>query len=164
MRPNQQPVVRAGGARTAHGAVRLAAVTVPAAEEHVAFVRLAALHVAGVIGLGPERAADFRLAVGEACAQFLPAGTADAGDAAEGSDASKGRHARIAVRFELSQARLRVTVRGRIRAGWPDVGGLGWLVLTSLVGDLHSSRDAEVGTLTLVEHLPSGDGLSFAVL
>jgi len=169
MRPNQQPVVHATGPGPSPGTVRLAAVTVPAAEEHAAFVRLAALHVAGVIGLGPERAADFRLAVGEACGQFLAPGTATTGDvteagASERHHAREQHHAHIAVRFEVSRARLRVTVRGRIRDGWPDVGGLGWLVLSALVGDLHWSRDAEVGTLVLVEHLPAAEGFGFAAL
>jgi anti-sigma regulatory factor (Ser/Thr protein kinase) len=158
MRPNQwpssQPADRPADGE-ADGAIRLAAVTVPAAEAHIALVRLAVLHVAALVGLEPGRAADLRLAVAEACGQYLAVGPA-------GSPTR--RRAAIAVRFERLGACLRVTLRGPAPAEWPHRDGLGWLLLSSLVGDLRWAQDGGVGTLVLVEHLPASDELSFAVL
>jgi hypothetical protein len=157
MRPNQQPVADAPGRGSGPtpAAARLAVLAVPAAEQHVALVRLAVLQVGEVIGLDPERTADLRLAVAEACGQFLPA-------VPPGSPAR--RRASITVRFERPAGRLRVTVRGPVGYRWPDVHGLGWVVLSTLVGDLHWSQEGGVGTLTLTEHLPPPEDLSLFAL
>jgi anti-sigma regulatory factor (Ser/Thr protein kinase) len=152
MRPNQQPAADAAG-RGPAAPVRLAVLAVPAAEEHVALARLAALQVAAAVGLEPGRAADLGLAVGEACGLFLAA-------VPPGSPAR--RRAAVTIRFERAAARLRVTARGPVTGGWPDKDGFGWLLLSALVGDLHWTEDGGVGTLTLVEHLPAPDGFGYA--
>lgn len=151
------PAAGTGGPGLAADAERLAVLRVPAAEEHVALVRLCTLHLAGAAGLGAVRVSDLRLAVAEACGTFLeplePApvtGVASRGD--------------IRVRFDLQRDLLRIQVRGRAPAGWPDRGGLGWLVLRALVGDLSWERDGADGVLTLVEHLPAAEGFRFAAL
>ncbi|HEX4791266.1 MAG TPA: ATP-binding protein [Actinospica sp.] len=157
MRPNQQPVADAAGDGGAPGkpAVRLATLAVPALDRHIALVRIAAVHVAGSVGLTVGRVADIRLALDEACGQFL-------GAVPPGSPAR--RRASIEVRFELARGRLRMTVRGPAPAGWPELGGLGWQVLSSLVGDLHWTQEGGVGTLVLVEHLPAADELTYLAL
>ena len=144
-----------GGAGFAADAVRLAVLRVPAAEEHVALVRLCTLHLAGTAGLGAVRVSDLRLAVAEACGTFL-----EPLEPAPVPGASRGD---IRVRFDLRRDLLRIQVRGRAPAGWPDHGGLGWLVLRALVGDLSWERDGADGVLTLVEHLPA-EGFRFAAL
>lgn len=147
MRLNQQPAaLEADG--SAVGAVPLAALAVPAAAPHVALVRLAALHVAGLVGLDVGRAADLRLAVAEACGQFLQA-------VPSGSPAA--RRAAVEIRFERERGSLRVTLRGPVPPGWPEPEGLGWLLLSALVGDLRWAQAGGVGTLTLVERLPAVD-------
>ena len=147
----QPPAVAAAAAGgLAAGGARLALLRVPAAEEHVALVRLCTLHLAGTAGLGAVRVSDLRLAVAEACGTFLeptPVPGAPRGD--------------LEVRFGLQRDRLRIQVRGRAPAGWPD-RGLGWLVLCALVGDLSWERDGAAGILTLVEHLPAAEEFRFA--
>jgi hypothetical protein len=157
MRPNQQPAADAAGDGSGQGdkAVRLATLAVPAADRHIALVRIAALHMAGVVGLGAGRAADLRLALDEACGQFL-------GAVPPGSPAR--RRAAIEIRFELTRGRLRTTVRGPAPTAWPELGGLGWQVLSSLVGDLHWTQDGGVGTLVLIEHLPAADEFTYLAL
>lgn len=102
----------------------LATITMPAAERYVAFARLATAHLCGVLGLNVSRVGDLRLAVDEACGQFLRA----RGD--------------LELRFEWEPEALHIAVRGPITAGWPDRGSLGWLVLDALAGDLC----CEIGT------------------
>lgn len=102
------------------GRVRLATITMPAGERYVAFARLATGHLCGLLGLTLSRVADLRLAVGEACGQFL--GTDGAG--------------MLELSFEREPDTLRITVRGPVAGEWPDRAGLGWLVLDALVGDL----------------------------
>lgn len=143
MRPYQQPEAhRAGG--SAFGAVRLAVLTVPADAAHVALVRRSALHVASLVGLDASRIGDFRLAVGEACGQFL-------------HDARPARASAVEVRFERAHGTLRVTLRGPVPAAWPEPERLGWQLMSALVGDLCWGRSGGVGTLTLIEALPAAD-------
>jgi hypothetical protein len=133
---------------------RLARLAFPASQEYVALGRLAVLHVAASLGLSAERAADLRLAVAEGCGQFLP------GQAPDG--AARGHlDGHIEVRFEHVPGMLRITLRGPATEGWPDRDGLGWLVLSTLVGDLRCARHGGVGVLTFVERLPAPERLSF---
>ncbi|HWG25122.1 hypothetical protein [Actinospica sp.] len=148
---------RGTGTTGAVGGVRLAAITMPAAERYVAFARLATAHLCGVLGLTVSRVADLRLAVDEACGQFLL-----------GPGSSVGSAGALELRFEREPEALRITVRGPIAGTWPDREGLGWLVLDALVADLgceieHGNR---FGTLGFSEPLSpdevSGDVWWFA--
>jgi len=137
-------------------ATSLAAITMPATERYVAFARLATAHLCEVTGLSAGRVADLRLAVNEACGQFLH-GAAPAGDPA----------GRLRLRFDLNPETLRITVSGPIARGWPDRESLGWVVLGALVADLrHEAADGS-GTLVFAEplragHVSGGDDLWLA--
>lgn len=139
------------------GRVRLATITMPAKERYVAFARLATGHLCGVVGVAFSRVADLRLAVGEACGQFLQV-----------SGALRGSDGMIELCFEREPGTLRITVRGPVAGDWPDRAGLGWLVLDALVADLRwEVPDGEgLGALGFSEPLPpdelSGDVLWFA--
>jgi hypothetical protein len=141
----------------AAGPGRLAAITMPATDRHVAFARLATAHLCGAVGMTVSRVADLRLAVDEACKQFLDrdAPWADRG-------------APLELRFDREPDALRITVRGPVADGWPDRGGLSWLILQTLIGDVRDEivPGGGVGTLRFDEALPAdgvpGDVLWFA--
>ena len=181
MRPNDQDVAerrrRGVGPAVAAGGLRVAAITMPVSEAYVSLARLATAHVVGALGLSVGRAADLRLAVDEACGQFLH-GTAPLLDdddvvhaaAVDAADAATS----IELCFDRLPGKLRITVRGPIplvpAISWPDRESLGWLVLEALVTDVRHEiepRDG-VGTLTIVEPLStddaSRDALWFAAL
>jgi serine/threonine-protein kinase RsbW len=173
MRPNDQDVAerRRRGAGPAVGGMRLAALTLPLSGAHVSLARLATAQVAGALNLSVGRVADLRLAVDEACGQFLlwPAPLFDGADA--DADAVEPLDVPLEVCFDRLPGKLRITVSGPVpAAAWPDRESLGWLVLEAIVSDLRHAfgpRDG-VGTLTIVEPLStdeaSRDALWFAAL
>jgi serine/threonine-protein kinase RsbW len=158
MRPKDRTAGHRGaGAAEAVDRGCLAAITMPAATGYVSFARLATAHLCGLVGLSIGRIADLRLVVDEACGQFMH-GNAAFSDA-ETPDVP------LALRFERRADRLRITVRGPIRIGWPDSESLGWLVIEALVGDVDYEVEPEdgVGTLSFDESL-SADGLPGDIL
>ena len=180
MRPNDQDVAerrrRGVGPVVAAGGLRVAAITMPVSEAYVSLARLATAHVVGALGLSVGRAADLRLAVDEACGQFLhgPAPLVDDDDVVHVAVDPADPLTSIELCFDRLPGRLRITVRGPIplvpAVAWPDREGLGWLVLEALVTDVRHEiepRDG-VGTLTIVEPLStdgaSRDALWFAAL
>ena len=62
--------------------------------------------------------------------------------------------------MELSYDRhptsLHVTVRARAPEGWPGRDELGWAMLGSLVGQIRVQVEDGIGTLTLIQPLPTG--------
>jgi serine/threonine-protein kinase RsbW len=177
MRPNEQDVAerrrRGVGPAMVAGGLRVAAITMPVAEAYVSLARLATAHVAGTLGLSVGRVADLRLAVDEACGQFLH-GRVPLIDDDDVVYVAADAAASIELCFDRLPGKLRITVVGPIplvpAAAWPDREGLGWLVLDTLVADVRyeiEPRDG-VGTLTLVEPLStdeaSRDALWFAAL
>jgi hypothetical protein len=113
------------------GRTRLAAITMPAAERYVAFARLATAHLCGVLGLTVGRIADLRLAVDEACGQFLQGPAPFIG-----IDGQAERLEQLELSFEREPGTLWITVRGPVPGRWPDRQSLGWLVLDALVADV----------------------------
>lgn len=182
MRPNDQDVAerrrRGAGPAVAAGGLRVAAITMPVSEAYVSLARLATAHVVGALGLSVGRAADLRLAVDEACGQFLHAAAPLFDDddvvyvaaAVDAADAATS----IELCFDRLPGRLRITVRGPIplvpAVSWPDRESLGWLVLEALVADVRYEIEPRgaIGTLTIVEPLStdgaSRDALWFAAL
>ena len=165
MRANEQDVAeraRGGAAEPATvggiGQVRrMAAITMPASEAYVSFARLATAHIGGALGLSVGRVADLRLAVDEACGQFLQVPSSFLGAALP-----------LEIYFDRRPHALRITVRGPIPNYWPDRESLGWLVLDALVSELRCEIPPDedgVGTLAFVELLstddPSDDALWF---
>jgi len=128
---------------------RMAAITMPASEAYVSFARLATAHIGGALGLSVGRVADLRLAVDEACGQFLQVPSSFFGAALP-----------LEVYFDRRPHALRITVRGPIPSCWPDRESLGWLVLDALVSDLRCEirpDGDDVGTLAFVELLSTDD-------
>jgi serine/threonine-protein kinase RsbW len=180
MRPNEQDVAerrrRGVGPAMVAGGLRVAAITMPVAEAYVSLARLATAHVAGTLGLSVGRVADLRLAVDEACGQFLHGTASLINDddvvyvAADAADAATS----IELCFDRLPGKLRITVVGPIplvpAVSWPDRESLGWLVLDTLVADVRYEIEPGdgLGTLTLVEPLStdeaSRDALWFAAL
>ena len=180
MRPNDQDVAerrrRGTGRRAAAGGVRVAALTMPASEAYVSLARLATAHVGGALGLSVGRVADLKLAVDEACGQFLPGSSpyfAEVEDAAVAAATAAAitpivpaaapvpSDIPLELCFDRLPGKLRVTVSGPVAAvAWPDQEGLGWMVLEALVADLRcrfGPKDG-IGTLTIVEPLSTDDG------
>lgn len=136
------------------GPTPLAVMAMPATERYLAFARLATAHMCEVAGLSAGRVADLRLAVNEACGQFLYAA------------AGGGSVGQLRLRFDLEPNALRITVGGPVTRGWPDRESLGWLVLRALVADLSHEAAGGFGTLVFAEPLSddaaSGDELWLA--
>lgn len=145
---------RGAGPAQAAGPGCLAAITMPATDRYVGFARLATAHLCGAVGMTVSRVADLRLAVDEACKQFL-----------DRDLPSTDRGAPLELRFDRGPDALRITVRGPVADGWPDRGGLSWLILQTLIGDVRDELvpGAGVGTLRFDEALPA-DGVPGDVL
>ena len=177
MRPNDQDVAerrrRGAGPAVAAGGLRVAAITMPVSEAYVSLARLATAHVAGTLGVSVGRVADLRLAVDEACGQFLH-GTASLINDDDVVYVAADSATSIELCFDRLPGKLRITVIGPIplvpAAAWPDRESLGWLVLDTLVADVRYEIEpgGVVGTLTIVEPLStdeaSRDALWFAAL
>jgi hypothetical protein len=150
MRPKEQHLAEPldPGPSLPAGGVRMATITMPAAEAYVSFARMATTQVGAALGLSAGRVADLRLAVDEACGQFLEAAVPDVEVAGS-----------LHLYFDRYPETLRVTVRGPISNGWPDREGLGWLVLVALASDVNDEAGPEpgIGTLTFVERLAPDD-------
>lgn len=176
MRPKDQDVAerrrRGAGQAVAAGGVRVAALTLPLSGAHVSLARLATAQVTAALGFSVGRVADLRLAVDEACGQFLlwPAPLFD-DDADADADVLEPLNVPLDICFDRLPGKLRITVSGPVpAAAWPDRESLGWTVLAAIVSDLRHGfgpRDG-VGTLTIVEPLStdeaSRDALWFAAL
>ena len=173
MRPKEQDVAerrrRGAGPAGGAGGVRVAAITMPVTEAYVSLARLATAHVAGVLGMSVGRVADLRLAVDEACGQFLFGPAPRFEDFADVDAADDGLVPLVDLAlpleplelcFDRLPGKLRITVSGPVpAAAWPDRAGLGWLVLDALVSDVRSElgpRDG-FGTLTIIEPLSADD-------
>jgi len=145
------------GVPGAAAGVCLAAITMPASEAYVSFARTATAHVGGALGLSVGRIADLRLAVDEACGQFL-----------QGPPPVRGAAVPLQLRFDRRPETLRITVCGPVGSDWPDRESLSWLVLDALVAEVRCGTGPGdgVGMLTFVERLSSeaasDDALSFA--
>jgi serine/threonine-protein kinase RsbW len=131
--------------------VRMVALTVLADEDYLALVRTSAMHVGALLFFPLPRVNDLRLAVDEACTSFL--------QAAPEAAYADGAIAEPAATMELSYDRypdaLHVTVRARAPFDWPERDELGWAMLGSLVGEVRVRVEGGVGTLTLIEPLPT---------
>jgi len=149
MRPKNQGIADHRGPAGAAGGVCLAAIAMPASEVYVAFARLATAHLGTVVGLSVGRVADLRLAVDEACGQFLRGLTPFVGTPT----------VPLALRFDRTPEALRITVSGPMPSEWPDRDSLSWLVLDTLVADAccKAGPPDGVGTLTFSERLGSDE-------
>ena len=125
----------------------LAKLSIPMDEECLALARVTAAHVALLVGLPVDRAADLRLAVDEACSLFLaqrpmPDDTCTwwaAGD--------------LELDFARHGTRLHVTVRGPARYEF-DRDDVGWYLLEAMVGEVRADFRPGRATVTLVEPIP----------
>jgi serine/threonine-protein kinase RsbW len=173
--PVGEPAAPAGGS----GARRMAVLSFPADKDYLALARTTAMHVAGLLELPLSRVTDLRLAVDEACASFLTAGRAAAGYGAAGHGAVDdvaadhaaarvdggtaewdGSRGALELRYDLYPDRLCVSVRAPVPANWPQIDELGWSMLQALVSEVHTEVAEGIGTLVLVEQLPSAPGAS----
>ncbi|MBR7837169.1 hypothetical protein KDL01_28085 [Actinospica durhamensis] len=126
---------------------RMAKLSIPLDEECLALARVTAAHVALLVGLPADRAADLRLAVDEACSLFLaqrptPDDTCTwwtAGD--------------LELDFARHGMRLHVTVRGPARYEF-DRDDVGWYLLEAMVGEVRADFRPGRATVTLVEPVP----------
>lgn len=115
----------------------LAVLKVPAARQYVSLARTAAMHVAGILDLSLGRVADLRLAVDEACGQFLR-------DPAEGD---------LELRFEATGDALRVKVRGAVPEHWPARGSLGLMLMEAMASEVRWEAADGRGMIALIERL-----------
>jgi hypothetical protein len=135
-----------------HGAapVRLATLTLLADQDYLALARTSAMHIAALLFLPLSRVNDLRLAVDEACASFLrPARIAHEDRAAVPTEET------MELAYDRHPASLHVTVRARAPLGWPERDELAWALLGSLVHEVRADLRHGMGTLTLVELLPT---------
>jgi serine/threonine-protein kinase RsbW len=170
--PAGEPAASAGGPV----ARRMAALSFPADKDYLALARTTAMHVAGLLELPLSRVTDLRLAVDEACAAFLTAGRATAGRVGEGQTTAgrataggeggaaewDGSRGALELRYDLYPDRLCVSVRAPVPADWPQVDEIGWSMLQALVSEVRAEVAEGIGTLILVEQLPSAPGVSSA--
>jgi len=140
---------------------RLASVGFAAEKDYLALARMTAMHVAGLLGLPIGRVTDLRLAVDEACSLFLnldasaASGSARSGSA--GSAPAAGRPVgRLSLRFDRTDATLRIRVTGPAPWRRPDEDDLGWTMLCALVGEPRWETSDGIGTLTMTEPIPTG--------
>jgi serine/threonine-protein kinase RsbW len=133
---------------------RLATMTFAADKDYLALARMTAMHVAGLLGLPIGRVTDLRLAVDEACTVFL---AGPSGPAAPLLARGRRDAATLTLRFELlAGEHLRISVSGPAPLRRPDEDDLGWTMLCALVGSPRWEVRDGVGTLTLIEPIPTG--------
>jgi serine/threonine-protein kinase RsbW len=139
--------------------VRMVTLTLVADRDYLALARTSAMHVGALLLFPLPRVNDLRLAVDEACTSFLQAAQEAGGAGGAGRDAD-GPEAAPEQTMELSYDRhptsLHVTVRARAPEGWPGRDELGWAMLGSLVGQIRVQVEDGIGTLTLIQPLPTG--------
>jgi anti-sigma regulatory factor (Ser/Thr protein kinase) len=129
--------------------VRMVTLTLQADRDYLALARTSAMHVGALLFLPLTQVHDLRLAVDEACSSFLQA----LRRSADGSAA--GQAETMEISYDRYPSALHVAVRARAPQGWPAHDELGWALLGSLVGEVTVSVEDGVGTLTLIEPLPS---------
>jgi len=119
-------------------------------KDYLALARTCAMHVAAVLGFPLTRVTDLRLAVNEACLCFL-----EPGPAASSGPGDWPIPETLEIGYDLFPDELHVRVRAATPDGWPQVDETGWALLRALVGDVRVQAHEGLGTLTLVEPLPS---------
>jgi hypothetical protein len=148
--------------QSAESPVRIVSVTLPADRDFLALTRTSLMHVASVLLFPLERVKDLRLAVDEACSSFLRAGDEQFEMEIDMDSAPPDLAAAMStmeLSFDVYPEFLHVTVRAPASDGWPDREDLGWEMLRTLVADVRVSIEDGVGTLTLVEPLPTAADL-----
>lgn len=125
----------------------LAELTIPAEADSLGLARLAAMHLAGLLGVPVSRLAELRLAVNEACALLFSAPAAAAAEKVAAPSA-------VSLRFEREGAHLCISVRGAAPYRGPAPGEIGWVLLQALVDDIRMETAGGIMTLTLREPLP----------
>ena len=115
---------------------------IPAEREQVLLVRSLTGHIAASTDLTLVDLGDLRLAVDEACGLFLLDARFDATDRT------------LRCRFEERPGFLRIQVSAPIPPDmYPDLHGVGWIMLGALVDELSWYAADGMGTLTLVKQL-----------
>jgi serine/threonine-protein kinase RsbW len=132
---------------------RLASLDFAAEKDFLALARMTAMHVGGLLGLPIGRVTDLRLAVDEACSLFLNPNLHTAAGSAPPPDRTGGR---LSLRFDRTDATLRIRVTGPAPWRRPDEDDLGWTMLCALVGEPRWEARDGVGTLTMTEPIPTG--------
>ena len=122
--------------------VRMVTLTLLADRDYLALARTSAMHVGALLFLPLTQVHDLRLAVDEACSSFLQAAGTQASETME-------------IRYDRYPDALHIVVRARAPQDWPEREELGWALLGSLVGEVTVDVEDGIGTLTLVEPLPS---------
>jgi serine/threonine-protein kinase RsbW len=130
--------------------VRMVSLTMLADQDYLALARTSAMHVAALLFLPLAQVNDLRLAVDEACTSFLQALLDTADDAP-----APAPNRTMELSYDRYPAALHVTVRAPAPEGWPERDELGWAMLGTLVGEVRASVRDGVGTLTLIEPLPT---------
>ena len=130
------------------GPLRMVTLSTDADKSALPLVRTSVAQVGAVLHLPPDRLADLRLAVNEACVCLLAAAPWEADPF--GSAAPE----EMEVSFDLYPAELHVTVCAAAAECWPEPDGLGWAVLRRLPGEVRVSQGEGLGVLTVVEPLP----------
>ena len=126
----------------------LAELTLPADADSLGLVRLAAMHVAGLLGVPVSRLAELRLAVNEACALLFHAPPVAAAERVAAPSA-------VSLRFERESSHLCIRARGAAPYRGPAPGEIGWVLLQALVEDIRMETVGGITTLTLREPLPA---------
>lgn len=126
----------------------LAELTIPAEADSLGLARLAAMHVAGVLGVPVSRLAELRLAVNEACALLFHGPPAAAAERVAAPSA-------VSLRFERDASHLCISARGIAPYRGPAPGEIGWVLLQALVEDVRMETVGGIMTLTLREPLPA---------
>ncbi|HWG28874.1 ATP-binding protein [Actinospica sp.] len=140
---------------TDNNPLRMVTLTLLADRDYLALARTSAMHVGALLFLPLAQVQDLRLAVDEACSSFL--------QSMRHADADAAMTDTMEISYDRYPAALHVIVRAPAPHDWPERDELGWALLGSLVGDVSVSVEDGIGTLTLVEPLPSGAQPSSAV-
>jgi anti-sigma regulatory factor (Ser/Thr protein kinase) len=127
--------------------VRMVTLTLQADRDYLALARTSAMHVGALLLLPLTQVHDLRLAVDEACSSFLQAAGAQASETMAPET--------MEIRYDRYPDALHIVVRARAPQDWPERDELGWALLGSLVGEVTVDVEDGIGTLTLVEPLPS---------
>ena len=138
--------------------VRMVTLTLLADRDYLALARTSAMHVGALLFLPLAQVHDLRLAVDEACSSFLQSMQHAGADSASAATTET-----MEISYDRYPTALHVMVRARAPHDWPERDELGWALLGSLVGDVSVSVEDGIGTLTLVEPLPSSAQPSSAV-
>ncbi len=129
---------------------RVVALSIPAKAEYVALCRLALTGLARLRKIGPERLADLKLALTEACSNSIRHAYAE------------GREGVVDVRYELTAERIAIEVADAgqgfdvtARAGGDplDEGGLGLAIIRAVTDELGIESDGHVSRLRFVKYL-----------